>query len=51
MSEANVHADIDGYFSASAFAKFDLEAVKGKGNSTAIRHVEGNLRRTGSTRP
>ena len=30
-SEAHAHADIDGYFSASASVKFDLEAVSGSG--------------------
>ena len=31
VSEANVHADIDGYFSARGSAKFDLDAIKGEG--------------------
>ena len=30
-SEAHAHADIDGYFSASAEVKFDLDAVSGSG--------------------
>ena len=30
-SEAHAHADIDGYFAVSAAAKFDLDAVSGKG--------------------